>query len=80
MCVCVCIFRLKTESKLAIIWGMMITCGHKLLESNPNVREPLLTLARHLKATSNVTDGWSEGILGAIGLKKDTISNKCVSY
>lgn len=54
----------------------MITCGYKLLETNSNAREPLLTLARHLKATSNVSDSWGEGFLGAIGLKKETISNK----
>lgn len=47
-----------------------------MLETNENAREPLLTLARHLKTISNVSDGWGEGILGAIGLKKETTSNK----
>lgn len=70
--------RLNTESKLVIIWGLLITCGFKLLEINSNAREPLLTLARHLKSTSNVSDGWGEGLLGAIGLKKETTSNKYV--
>lgn len=69
-------FRLNTESKLVIIWGLLITQGFKLLEFNSNAREPLLTLARHLKSTSNQSDGWGEGLLGAIGLKKDTVSNK----
>lgn len=67
---------LNTEAKLAIIWGLLITCGSKLLESNSNAREPLLTLARYLRSSSNISDGWGEGLLGAIGLKKETISNK----
>lgn len=70
--------RLNTESKLVVIWGLLITCGFFLLEFNENAREPLLTLARHLKTISNVSDGWGEGILGAIGLKKETTSNKYV--
>lgn len=69
-------YRLNTESKLVIIWGLLITCGFKLLGVNANAREPLLTLARHLKSTSNISDGWGEGLLGAIGLKKETTSNK----
>lgn len=68
--------RLNTEAKLAVIWGLLITCGSKLLEMNPNAREPLLLLARYLRVSSNVSDGWGEGILGAIGLKKETVSNK----
>lgn len=71
--------RLNTESKLVIIWALLIVCGFTLLESNSNAREALLTLARHLKSTSNVSDGWGEGLLGAIGLKKETISNRYAS-
>lgn len=67
---------LNTESKLIIIYALLIVCGFNLLETNSNAREPLLTLARHLKSTSNVTDGWGEGLLGAIGLKKETTSNR----
>lgn len=59
-----------------IIWALLIVCGFTLLDSNSNAKEPLLTLARHLKSTSNVSDGWGEGLLGAIGLKKETISNR----
>lgn len=72
------VFRLNTEAKLAVIWGLLITCGSKLLEANPNAREPLLLLARYLRNSSNTSDGWGEGILGAIGLKKETVSNKYV--
>lgn len=46
------------------------------MQSNSNAREPLQTLAQHLLAASNSSDGWGDGILGAIGLKKDAISNK----
>lgn len=74
--VVILIHRLNTESKLIIIYALLIVCGFNLLETNSNAREPLLTLARHLKSTSNVTDGWGEGLLGAIGLKKETTSNR----
>lgn len=47
-----------------------------MFEFNKNAREPLLTLARYLQTTSNSSDSWGEGILGAIGLKKDSVSNK----
>lgn len=70
------VHRLNTESKLIIIYALLIICGFNLLETNSNAREPLLTLARHLKSTSNVIDGWGDGLLGAIGLKKETTSNR----
>lgn len=46
------------------------------MEVNANAREPLITLARYLQAASNTNDGWGDGLLGAIGLKKETITNK----
>lgn len=61
-----------------MIWGLLITCGSKLLECNDNAKEPLLKMSRYLQTTSNSADGWGEGLLGAIGLKKETISTKCV--
>lgn len=66
----------NTEQKVAAIWGLLISCGYKLLETNKNAKEPLLTLARYLLSISNTSDGWGEGLLGAIGFKKETISNK----
>lgn len=59
-----------------MIWGLLITSGESLMQINPNAREPLVTLARHLQASSNTSDSWGEGLLGAIGLKKDAITNK----
>lgn len=66
----------STEPSLALIWGLLISCGQRLMECNSNAREPLITLARHLQASSNSSDGWGEGLLGAIGLKKDAVTNK----
>lgn len=68
--------RYETEPKVAVIWGLLITCGSKLLESNANAKDPLLKMARYLQSISNPTDGWGEGLLGAIGLKRETISTK----
>lgn len=61
---------------MALIWGLLISCGTKLLETNINAKEPLLTLSKYLLTNAASNDGWGDGILGAIGLKKETISNK----
>lgn len=65
-----------TESKIAIIWGSMIIYGCKILQTEINAKKSLLMLARYLQTISTQSEGWSEGLLGVIGLKKDNITNK----
>lgn len=61
-----------------MIWGLLIASGESLMKINSNACEPLVTLARYLQTSSNTSDGWGEGLLGAMGLKKDAITNKYV--
>lgn len=67
-----------TESKLLILWGLITASGYQILQYNVNSKNPLLTLGRYLQTISNHSDGsgWGDGILGAIGLRKYSISNK----
>lgn len=69
-------FSEQTEAKVAMIWGLIVACGHQLLNVNDNSKGQLLTLGRHLQTISNQSDGWGDGLLGAIGLKKDGFSKK----
>lgn len=68
----------QTEGKIAMIWGLIVACGHQLLNVNDNSKGQLITLGGHLQTISNQSDGWGDGLLGAIGLKKDGFSKKCV--
>lgn len=66
----------QTEAKVAMIWGLIVACGYQLLNVNENSKGQLLTLGRYLQTISNQSDGWGDGLLGAIGLKKDGFSKK----
>ncbi|KAM7362755.1 ectopic P-granules autophagy protein 5 [Cochliomyia hominivorax] len=72
---------LKTEPSsepiLSVVWGAMISWGCKILTKEPqNARKPLIMLARHLQIISTQSESWGDGILGAIGFKKDVVTNK----
>lgn len=66
----------QTEAKVTMIWGLIVACGYQLLNVNDNSKGQLLTLGRYLQTISNQSDGWGDGLLGAIGLKKDGFSKK----
>lgn len=66
----------QTEAKVAMIWGLIVACGYQLLNVNDNSKGQLLTLGRYLQTNSNQSDGWGDGLLGAIGLKRDGFSKK----
>ena len=61
---------------MAILWGLIIVAGSEFLKYNANAKTQLLTLGQYLQTISNQTDGWGDGILGAIGLKKESITKK----
>lgn len=69
-------FREHTEAKVSMIWGLIVACGYQLLNVNDNSKSQLLTLGRYLQTISNQSDGWGDGLLGAIGLKRDGFSKK----
>ncbi|XP_005180740.1 ectopic P granules protein 5 homolog isoform X2 [Musca domestica] len=66
-----------TEAMMAVVWGAMISCGCRIFLTEPrNSKKPLIMLSRHLQHLSTQAEGWGDGILGAIGLKKDIVTNK----
>lgn len=62
----------KTEAKWFLIIGIIIQFC--LTEPNNN-KQFILSIARQLLQISTQSDSWSDGILGAIGLRKESISN-----
>lgn len=68
--------NISTEPRMAIVWGAIVSCGCRTLIENENAKKPLLMLARHFHVLSTQTEGWSDGLLGVIGFKKDSISNR----
>lgn len=67
----------NTEPVMAIIWGSMISWGCRMLLTEPqNAKKPLIMLARYLQHSSTQSEGWSDGLLGAIGFKRDIVTNK----
>lgn len=75
-----CLISEQTEPKLAIIWSIIISAGYKYLDTFSHSKNQLLTLGRYLQTISNHSDGWGEGLLEAIGLKKDLITKKYLNF
>lgn len=66
-----------TEPKLLALWSLMIAFGvQRLRHSDSTAKQLLLTLGRFLQSVSAHSDGWGDGVLGAFGLKRDSISNR----
>ncbi|XP_052836525.1 ectopic P granules protein 5 homolog [Drosophila gunungcola] len=65
-----------TEPRMALVWGVIIARGCQILPSNQLVKKPLHMLARHLQIASTKAEGWGDGLLGAIGLKSEVITNR----
>lgn len=63
----------KTEGKWFLVIGLFIQVGIQNLECSSTF---MLPLARYLLGSVSQSDGWGDGILGAIGLKRDPISNQ----
>ncbi|ALC46612.1 CG14299 [Drosophila busckii] len=66
----------KTEPRLALVWGLIIARGCQLLQTSAHIKKPLHMLARSLQIASTKAEGWSDNLLGAIGLKSEQITNK----
>ncbi|XP_059219883.1 ectopic P granules protein 5 homolog isoform X1 [Stomoxys calcitrans] len=67
----------STEAMMTVVWGSMIAWGCKIFLKEPqNSRKPLIMLSRHLQHLSSQAEGWGDGLLGAIGLKRDVVTNK----
>ncbi|XP_030371319.1 ectopic P granules protein 5 homolog [Scaptodrosophila lebanonensis] len=66
----------QTEPRLSLVWGLIISRGCQLLSLSEHAKKPLCMLARHLQVASTKSEGWSDGLLGAIGLKTEVITNR----
>lgn len=65
-----------TEAKALLLWGFLIMSGGNILKRSEVSKNQLLILARYFQTNATQPEGWSDGLLGAIGLKRDCQSNK----
>lgn len=56
-----------------MLWGVLVSGGCQLNDMDARIKL-LLSFSRYFQTVASQTDGWSDGLLGAIGLKKDGIS------
>ncbi|XP_034112376.2 ectopic P granules protein 5 homolog [Drosophila albomicans] len=66
----------QTEPRMALVWGLIISRGCQILQTSQLIKKPLCMLARHLQIASTKAEGWSDGLLGVIGLKSENITNR----
>lgn len=69
-----------SESKLMLVYGVIIASCCQILIESENVQKTLLRMARYFQVQAQQVESWGEGLLGAIGLKKDAVSNRFVFY
>lgn len=65
-----------TEAKAVLLWGFLIMSGGHILKRSEAAKNQLLIIARYFQVNLTQPEGWGDGLLGAIGLKKDPQSNK----
>jgi ectopic P granules protein 5 len=65
-----------TEPKAALMWGFLIMSGAHIMKRSEVSKKQLLIMARYFQVNIAQPEGWGDGLLGAIGLKKDSQSNK----
>jgi ectopic P granules protein 5 len=65
-----------TEPKAALIWSFIIMSGGQIMKRSDVSKNQLLIIARYFQMNIARPEGWGEGILGAIGLRRDGESNK----
>lgn len=66
----------SNEAKLVLLWGFCIVSGGQIMKRSNTSKNQLLILARYFQMMTQQTEGWGEGLLGAIGLKKDGQTSK----
>ncbi|CRK89101.1 CLUMA_CG002515, isoform A, partial [Clunio marinus] len=64
------------ESKIALLWGFLIISGGHIFKRSEAVKHQLLIIARYFQVNVTQPEGWSDGLLGVIGLRKNDQSNK----
>lgn len=66
---------LEMEAKVMLLWGFLIMSGGHILRRSDLSKNQLLSIARYFVLNTNQPEGWGEGLLGAIGLLKESQSN-----
>lgn len=66
----------STEAKTVLLWGFLIMSGAHILKRSDAAKNQLLIVARYFQVFLTQPEGWGDGLLGAIGLRKDAQSNK----
>lgn len=64
------------ESQMILMWGFLIMSGAHILSRNETSIKQLLVIARYFQVQLTQPEGWGEGLLGAIGLRRDGQTNK----
>lgn len=65
-----------SEAKAALLWGFLIMSGAHIMKRSESSKRQLLIMARYFQVNIAQPEGWGDGLLGAIGLRKDGQSNK----
>lgn len=66
----------SNESQMILMWGFLIMSGAHILSRNETPIKQLLVIARYFQVHLTQPEGWGEGLLGAIGLRRDGQTNK----
>lgn len=64
------------EGNAVLLWGFLIMSGGHIMMRSEVAKNQLLITARYFQVQMTQPEGWGEGLLGAIGLKRDAQSNK----
>ncbi|CAG9807355.1 unnamed protein product [Chironomus riparius] len=66
----------QTEAGYCLLWCFLLMSYGYVLKSYCNAEKQLRIVAKYLQVTYSQNEGWGDGLLGAIGLKKDPQTNE----
>lgn len=66
----------SSEASSCLIWAFLIISGGHIMKRSDVSRNQLLAIARFIQVNLTQPEGWGEGLLGVIGLKRDDQTNK----
>jgi len=66
----------QTEAGYCLLWCFLLMSYGYVLKSYCNAEKQLRIVGRYLQTTYSQNEGWGDGLLGAIGLKKDPQTNE----
>lgn len=66
----------STEAQVCLLWGFLIMSGAHILQRSEVSMKQLLSIARFFQVNLTQPEGWGDGLLGAIGLRRDLQTNK----